>query len=104
MCRHLYLGNIHGMDFFGVKKYFFRFAAQQNFLFATSCRDIIFFKETIIFKPQSANRIFLSAHFRDRNFFSSKFADRKFVSPKNHSLQVKCSLIIYFFQKQNCQV
>ena len=52
--------------FFSESKYFFRFAAQQNYFLA------------LFFKAQSANRTFFSAHFTDRNFLFNKICRQNF--------------------------
>ena len=48
-------------------------------------RHYFFSTKTIFFKAQSANRIFVSAHFTDRICFSIKFPNRNFFLTKNHS-------------------
>ena len=56
-----------GYGFFRSKNILFSLRSSNLF------RDIIFFisTKTIFFKTQSANRNFISAHFRDRIFFQS---------------------------------
>ena len=55
------------MVFFGVKIFFFSLRSAAEIFFPdTLSRHYFFSTKTIIFKAQSANRIFVSTHFRDR--------------------------------------
>ena len=67
-----------GLCFFFWVNFLLRFAAQQNFVFATSCRNIIFFLQN---NTQSANRIFFYYPFQRQNFFFNQIYRQKSPPP-----------------------
>ena len=62
----------------------FRFEAKRKFFSRQVVAALLFSTKTIFFKAQRANRIFFSAHVRDRKFVSIKFAGRNPPPPQNH--------------------
>ena len=72
-----------GLWFFSESKYFFLALLRSRTFFREKLsRHYFFSTKTIIFKPQSANRIFFSAHFKDRFFFLNQICQQKIFPQK----------------------